>query len=85
MSRSKARGTAWETAIVDYLRTVGAIHAERRALNGAKARGALAGLPGVVVEAKSAAKLNALQVAMKMAMWFSILRSLFPSLSSAGR
>lgn len=52
----KQRGTRWETAIVDYLRTVGAPHAERRAKNGAKDRGDLTGVPGLVVEAKSAAR-----------------------------
>jgi hypothetical protein len=58
MSRNKQVGTRWESAIVDYLRQVGAIHAERRALNGAKDRGDIAGLPGVVIEAKSAARLD---------------------------
>jgi hypothetical protein len=52
----KQRGTRWETAIVDYLRTVGAPHAERRAKNGAKDRGDVAGVVGVVIEAKSAAR-----------------------------
>jgi hypothetical protein len=58
VSRSRAKGTAWESAIVDYLRANGAPHAERRAMNGAKDRGDLAGLPGVVCEAKSAARLE---------------------------
>ncbi len=58
MSRSRAKGTAWETAIVDYLRGTGAPHAERRAQAGTKDRGDIAGLPGVVIEAKSAARLE---------------------------
>ncbi len=58
MSASKRKGTAWESAIVDYLRGVGAVHAERRALNGAKDRGDVAGIPSVVIEAKSAARVE---------------------------
>jgi hypothetical protein len=61
MSRSRAKGTAWESAIVHHLRTHGAPHAERRALNGAKDRGDIAGLPSVVIEAKSAAKVELAQ------------------------
>jgi hypothetical protein len=53
MSRSRAKGTAWESLIVDYLRRNGVPHAERRALNGAKDRGDLAGIPGCVIEAKN--------------------------------
>lgn len=58
MSASKRKGTAWESTIVDYLRGSGVPHAERRALNGAKDRGDIAGLPGVVIEAKSAAQVT---------------------------
>lgn len=58
MSRSKAKGTAWETAIVNHLRTHGAPHAERRALGGSQDRGDIAGIPGVVIEAKSAARID---------------------------
>jgi len=56
MSASKRKGTSWESAIVDYLREHGAPHAERRALGGTRDRGDIAGIPGVVIEAKSAAK-----------------------------
>lgn len=52
-NRSKQRGTAWESAIVAYLIDRGWIHTERRTLNGAKDRGDISGLPGVMVEAKS--------------------------------
>jgi hypothetical protein len=58
MSASKRKGTSWEGAIVDYLRGTGTPHAERRALGGAKDRGDIAGIPGVVIEAKSAARLE---------------------------
>ena len=58
MTASKRKGTAWESAIVDYLRGSGAPHAERRALNGSKDRGDIAGIPGVVVEAKAGAKVE---------------------------
>lgn len=58
MSRSKAKGTAWESAIVTYLRDNGVPHAERRALAGTLDRGDIAGIPGIVIEAKSAARLD---------------------------
>lgn len=58
MSASKRRGTSWETAIVDYLRGAGVAHAERRAPSGARDRGDIAGIPGVVIEAKSAARIE---------------------------
>lgn len=53
VNRSKQRGTAWESAIVAYLQERGWPHAERRALNGVRDRGDIAGLPGVVIEAKN--------------------------------
>ncbi len=55
MSASRKKGTAWESAIVAYLRATGAPHAERRALAGNIDRGDIAGVPGVVIEAKSGA------------------------------
>ena len=57
MNRSKAKGTAWESAIVTFL-TERWPHVERRALAGSKDRGDVMGLPGVVIEAKSAARLE---------------------------
>lgn len=54
MSVSRAKGTAWETAIVRYLTEHGYPHAERRALHGHADKGDIAGLPGVVLEAKAA-------------------------------
>lgn len=58
MSRSKAKGTRWESELVGYLRANGVPHAERRALAGTLDRGDIAGIPGVVIEAKSAARLD---------------------------
>lgn len=58
MSTSKARGTAWETAVVAHLRANGVPHAERRALAGANDRGDIAGIPAIVVECKAAARLE---------------------------
>lgn len=58
MSAQRRKGTAWELAIVDYLRSVGFVHAERRAASGAKDRGDVAGIPGTVIEAKTGARLE---------------------------
>jgi hypothetical protein len=52
MSKSRAKGTKAETAIVNYLRANGFPHAERRALAGSADKGDIAGVPGVVIEAK---------------------------------
>ena len=53
-NRSRQKGTAWESSIVNYLRAIGHEHAERRALSGSNDRGDIAGLPCVVIEAKAA-------------------------------
>jgi len=50
---SNPKGTRFETALVRYLASWWP-HVERRARNGAKDRGDIAGLIGVVVEAKAA-------------------------------
>lgn len=51
------KGARWESKIVDYLQIVwGLRNVERRARNGAKDRGDIAGLPSVVIEAKDAVK-----------------------------
>lgn len=52
MSRQRARGTAAETAVVNYLRAEGFPYAERRALAGSADRGDIAGVPGHVIEVK---------------------------------
>ena len=54
MSASKQTGTAWETAIVRYLRERGFPGAERRALAGNKDLGDITGIVGLMVEAKAA-------------------------------
>lgn len=56
MSKSKRRGTAWESAIVTFLRDSYWPHAERRTLSGANDRGDIAGVIGVCIEAKDQAR-----------------------------
>jgi hypothetical protein len=56
MSRSKAKGTAAETAVVRFLHAAGFTQAERRTLGGAQDRGDIAGVPGVVIEVKNCAR-----------------------------
>jgi predicted lipoprotein len=51
---SKAKGTAWESSVVEYLRDHGHPYAERRALTGSADKGNVSGIPGVVVECKNA-------------------------------
>lgn len=53
MSRERAKGTRAETAVVDYLTDAGFAYVERRAGNGIRDRGDIAGLPGVVLEVKN--------------------------------
>lgn len=52
MSVQRAKGTAWESAIIDYLNKSG-FDTERRALHGVNDCGDISGLRGVVVEAKN--------------------------------
>ena len=61
MSVGKTKGTAAETAVVNYLIDNGFPHAERRALNGNQDRGDVAGVPGVVVEVKNAVRVELAQ------------------------
>lgn len=58
MSASKAKGTRWESAIVFFLHLAGWSQAERRTLNGAKDKGDISGIPGVVIEAKNQNRLS---------------------------
>lgn len=58
MSASRRAGTAWESAVVSYLQSRGWPHAERRALGGANDRGDIAGVVGVVIEAKAAKRVE---------------------------
>ena len=53
MNPSKRKGTAWESAVVDWLRGAGYVNVERRALGGSNDRGDIAGIPGLVIEAKN--------------------------------
>lgn len=57
-NRSKAKGTAAESAVVGYLREKGWPAAERRALSGNLDKGDVAGIPGVVVEVKDCKSLT---------------------------
>jgi hypothetical protein len=57
-SRNKAKGSAWERAIVEHLRAAGWPFAERRIAGAAKDRGDIAGVVGVVIEAKNTASRN---------------------------
>lgn len=52
VNTSKSRGTLWESEIVRFLNEHWP-HVERRALAGAQDKGDVAGIPGVVIEAKS--------------------------------
>lgn len=52
VNRPRAKGTGWESSIVDCLRANGWPLAERRALSGSFDRGDVAGLPAVI-EAKA--------------------------------
>lgn len=61
MSKSKAKGTAFETAVCDYLRAFFPT-VERRALNGSRDRGDIANIPNTVLEVKN-------QKAMDLSGW----------------
>jgi len=53
VSAAKARGTRWESQVVDYLLSRGFKYAERRSLAGARDKGDITGIPGLVIECKS--------------------------------
>lgn len=53
MSRSRNKGTAFETAVVRFLIEEGFTRVERRALAGTADKGDIAGLPGFAVEVKN--------------------------------
>lgn len=55
---NKTKGSAWERAIVEALRAAGWPHAERRVAGAALDRGDIAGVVGVVIEAKNKARLD---------------------------
>jgi hypothetical protein len=54
-NRNKAKGSAWERAIVEHLKAEGWPFAERRLAGSNKDRGDIAGVVGVVIEAKNTA------------------------------
>lgn len=54
-NRNKTKGSAWERAIVTALQAAGWPFAERRLAGSSKDRGDIAGVPGVVIEAKNTA------------------------------
>ena len=56
MSKSKARGTKWETAVVNYMRDNGFPTAERRTLSGSDDKGDINAGPGLVIECKAQAR-----------------------------
>lgn len=58
VNKNKTKGTSWESAIVTALIEQGHPHAERRALAGALDKGDIAGIPGVVIEAKNVATIT---------------------------
>lgn len=58
MSASKRKGTAWETAVVNYLHDRGFLAAERRALAGALDRGDIAGVPQTTIECKAVQRIE---------------------------
>lgn len=60
MSKAKQKGTAAETAFVNWLKQQSPdyVTVERRATNGAKDRGDVAGIPHTVIEIKSGARLD---------------------------
>ena len=53
MSKQRAKGTAAETAVVNYLKANGFPHAERRALHGTADKGDITGCGPVVFEVKN--------------------------------
>lgn len=58
VSRTRSKGTAWETTITTYLQSRGWLNAERRTPNGRHDRGDIAGVVGVCIEAKNAARID---------------------------
>ncbi len=58
MGAARAKGTAAETAVANYLRFQGWPYAERRALSGPKDKGDITGTPGLVWEVKAGNRLD---------------------------
>lgn len=58
MTASRKKGTAFETAVVDYLRAHGHPYAERRAVRGVRDAGDIAGVIGWCLEVKNHRELS---------------------------
>lgn len=58
VNKPRIKGTLWETAVCQYLREHGFLATERRALAGNTDRGDIAGIQGVMVEAKNTTRLE---------------------------
>jgi hypothetical protein len=56
VNKPKIKGTAAETAVVNYVRENGFPHAERRALSGTQDKGDVAGIIDNVIEVKNCAR-----------------------------
>lgn len=57
-NRNGAKGTKWESKIVAAFHAAGWPNVERRRLGGRRDRGDIAGVPGLVVEAKDTNRLE---------------------------
>lgn len=62
MSKAKQKGTAAETAVVNYLKSHGYPDVERRTMSGIHDKGDIAGLRSVVIEVKD-------HIRMELAQW----------------
>lgn len=58
MSKQRAKGTMFESAVAQFFRENGFPHVERRALHGTQDKGDLTGMPGLVVECKNHKELS---------------------------
>lgn len=58
MGKNQRLGAAWEQAVADYFKDHGFPHCERRVTNGAKDRGDLSGIIGVVIECKNEQRID---------------------------
>jgi hypothetical protein len=58
VTASRAKGTKAETAVVNWLQAHGWPHTERHAQHGSKDIGDVNGIPGCVIEVKSASRID---------------------------